>query len=278
MEVIHDTSQPLLSESGPDEEVDITRDGDCEVSASANSADLTFINGLALVIGLQIGSGIFLAPSQISRLVPLPGAAVLLWLFAGLFVWTGAASFAELGLAIPRNGGLQEYLQFCYGDFVAFVFTCTWLVLIKPAAMAMIAIVFSDHLCQVLLLSGDRPTGFQKIIALSGLWLVTTINCAGHRTGPRVANIFLVLKICTVYSIGLWGLLTIIRSEAPVLKQPGFRWFDTRDTTPSHSQGSRTWTLLGNYSTAFYSALFCFGGWESVGTNRHHRCLSALWI
>ena len=267
MEVEHDVSQPFLPEIGPDEEEDIVPDDDSEISASANTADLTFVNGLALVIGLQIGSGIFLAPSQISRLVPSPGAAILLWLFAGLFVWTGAASFAELGLAIPRNGGLQEYLQFCYGDFAAFLFTCTWLILIKPAAMAMTAIVFSDHLCHVLLPDRDCLIVFQKVIAISGLCLVTVVNCAGHRTGPRVADIFLILKICTIYSIGLWGLLMIIGARAPALEEPGFHWFNTANRPPDHSGGIKSWKLLGDYSTAFYNILFCFGGWESVSTN-----------
>lgn len=70
------------------------------------SGSLTFFNGLALVLGLQIGSGIFSAPSQVSNRVPCPGAAVLIWFVSGIMVWTGAASFIELAPAIPKNGGI----------------------------------------------------------------------------------------------------------------------------------------------------------------------------
>jgi amino acid transporter len=35
------------------------------------------------------------------------GASLVVWLAAGLLGWTGASSFAELGTAIPLNGGPQ---------------------------------------------------------------------------------------------------------------------------------------------------------------------------
>ena len=92
---------------------------------------LTFTNGLALVLGLQIGSGIFYAPSQVSAHVPSPGGAILVWLVAGIVVWTGAASFIELGLVVSKNGGVQEYLRICYGEFFGFLFSWTWITISK---------------------------------------------------------------------------------------------------------------------------------------------------
>ena len=107
---------------------------------------LTFINGLALVLGLQTGSGIFSAPSQVSNHGPSPGPAVLIWLVSGILVWTGTASFIELGLAIPRNEGIQEYLKVCYGDYLGFLFTWVYIAIAKPCAMAMIAMIFAENL------------------------------------------------------------------------------------------------------------------------------------
>lgn len=39
------------------------------------------------------------------------GASLIVWLIAGLLGWTGASSFAELGTAIPLNGGPQVSLS-----------------------------------------------------------------------------------------------------------------------------------------------------------------------
>ncbi len=240
---------------------------EASVPVAPGGAELTMLNALAIIIGLQIGSGIFLAPAQISNLVPSPGFGVLVWLFAGLFVWTGAASFAELGLAIPINGGVQEYLRFCYGDFVAFVFTSTYVLLTKPAAMAMIAIVFSDYVCRAIFPGVAIPVWLGKIVALSGLIGITVLNCTGVKTGPKIANAFLVLKLGAICSICLIGLVTILKGEAVAMNEPSFRWFHggtTSSTTRGQMQGAQAWASLGDYVTAFYAALFCFGGWESV--------------
>src|SRR6266404_5811094 len=47
---------------------------------SSPPRNLTNLNGLALVIGLQIGSGIFSAPAVVITKVPLPILAVFVWL------------------------------------------------------------------------------------------------------------------------------------------------------------------------------------------------------
>lgn len=41
------------------------------------------------------------------------GASLIVWVVAGLLGWTGASSFAELGTAIPLNGGPQVGLFEC---------------------------------------------------------------------------------------------------------------------------------------------------------------------
>ena len=227
------------------------------------SANLTFVNGLAIVIGLQIGSGVFSAPSQVSNHVDSPGAGVLVWLIGGLLVWTGAASFIELGLAIPANGGVQEYLHAAYGDFPAFLFTWSWVGISKPAAMAMIAMVFADHFCFAIFGDVKISLWASKSIALLGLAGITVLNCCGTRTGPRVANGFLVLKVLAVSSISLTGLSLLILGKANAASEADFGWFHGVRGSGDR-QGKHFWAWLGEFVTAMYGALFCFGGWETV--------------
>ena len=84
---------------------------------------LTYINGLGLIVGLIIGSGIFSSPSQVNVNVGSPGASLVVWVIAGVLAWTGAASYAELGGAIPLNGGPQAYLSKILGEMAGFLFT-----------------------------------------------------------------------------------------------------------------------------------------------------------
>lgn len=67
--------------------------------------------GIALTVGLQIGSGIFSSPGVVTLNTGSIGASLVVWVVSGLMAWTGASSFAELGAAIPLNGGAQAYLN-----------------------------------------------------------------------------------------------------------------------------------------------------------------------
>lgn len=89
--------------------------------APAFKRELNAFNGYALLIGVMVGSGIFAPPAAVDTNVPSPGAALLVWLVGGLLAWTGAATLAELGTALPGDGGVQEYLKFIYGDFAGFL-------------------------------------------------------------------------------------------------------------------------------------------------------------
>jgi solute carrier family 7 (L-type amino acid transporter), member 6 len=233
-----------------------------EASPEPSKSSLTFINGLALVTGLQIGSGIFAAPSQVSQHVPSPGMGVLAWFVGGLLVWTGAASFIELGLAIPKNGGVQEYLQFCYGDFLGFLFTWIWVGIAKSSAMAMVAMVFSDYLCRAILPPSWISLILSKFVALSGLAVITFINCLGSRTGALVANGFLVLKIFAIISIAFLGFGLAFRQGSVHPSPNSDGWFGG-DDRPGNRNG---WAILGDYVTAIFGVLFSYGGWETVGS------------
>ena len=76
-----------------------------EKRASGEERSLTLWGGIALVIGVQVGSGIFSSPGVIINDTNSVGAALLVWAGSGFLAWTGASSFAELGAAIPLDGG-----------------------------------------------------------------------------------------------------------------------------------------------------------------------------
>ena len=219
---------------------------------------LTFLNGLALVIGLQIGSGIFTAPHQVSNHVSSPGVAIIVWLAGGLLVWTGASSFIELGLAIPQNGGVQEYMRYCYSDFYGFLFTLVWVLISKPAAMAIISMVFAEYMCRTISGGDSASLLIKKLLALLGLAFITFINCLGAKTGARVASGFLFLKLFAVFSIAILGFKVLIDGTGEGVGQYG--WFEEN----SKAEFGNMWSQIGEFVTALYDALFCYGGWETV--------------
>ena len=233
---------------------------------TTTKASLSVLHGLALVLGLQIGSGIFFAPSQVSNHVANPGTAVAIWLVAGALVWTGANSFIELGVACPVNGGMATYLRSAYGEFAGFLFSWIWVSIAKPCSMAMISMIFAENIVAAgfgAAREGEKtPRLLMKVIALAGLWFISSINCLGRIAGARVANGFLVLKLSAILSIAMIGIFSVLGHTQATSEKSSVDWFG-QDPDPSlRSMG--TWARAGEAVTALYGALFCYGGWESV--------------
>ncbi|KAF3049935.1 hypothetical protein E8E11_009773 [Didymella keratinophila] len=219
---------------------------------------LTYLNGLSLVIGLIIGSGIFSSPSQVNKNAGSPGASLLVWVVAGVLAWTGAASYAELGGAIPLNGGAQVYLSKIFGEWAGFLFTWCAVTVLKPGSAAIISIIFGEYLVRAVIGAEavDASAWLNKGIALAGLVLVTALNCVSTKLGTRSADVFMFLKFVALLSIFIIGIVVATtglsyRGDANTdWKQTG--WFDNT----SHN--------ISNWAVALYAGLWAFDGWDNV--------------
>ncbi|KAK9350950.1 amino acid permease-domain-containing protein [Lipomyces doorenjongii] len=226
---------------------------------------LGILNGLGLVIGVQIGSGIFSSPSQVDAQAGSPGASLLVWLIAGLLAWTGAASYAELGSAIPLNGGAQAYLHHIFGPLPAFLFAWTAITVLKPGSMAIIAIVFAEYIGRLIFSHGApdtateststeesiySPLWFNKTVAVAGILVVTIINAISTKLSTRTGDIFLFLKISSLVAITVIGLVVLVFRKGAENFTEG--WFAGSSSS------------LGNYAIALYAGLWAFDGWDNL--------------
>ncbi|KAK2028314.1 large neutral amino acids transporter small subunit 1 [Colletotrichum zoysiae] len=228
----------------------------------ATARKLTLFNGLAIVISLQIGSGIFSVPSQISQFVTAPGYGLLAWLFGGLLVWTGAASFIELGLRIPVNGGIQEYLRACYGEFAGFLFTWVWCVIIKPAANSMIATIFADYLTEAFVAGRETPPSWvSKLVSAGCIVVMTLVNCIGATAGAEAAKLFLFLKATALAAIIILGCGVWAFGHGDGVPSSEYGWFGQAP----EQRDVGLWEWLGDFGTATFGALWCYAGWEMIG-------------
>jgi amino acid transporter len=255
-----DDAEPLLRDA-----VDGTADSEYQ-SPPSPGRSLTLLNTVALCVSLQIGAGLFAAPSQVSQFVPSPGAGVLEWAVGGLFVWTGAATFIELGVAIPENGGPQEYLRRGLGEWMGFIFATTWVALTKPASMAIVAVVFAEYLLDAIYpflgaAADGPPLWMIKAVGVAGLTLLTVINCAGATAGATVANGFFAVKMAALASVIGLGFSSAPAGLARGVPASLRGWFGA---DPAFD-GLPTWERLGRLVTALFGVLYVYGGWESIG-------------
>lgn len=77
---------------------------------------ISLVSGIALIVGLVIGSGIFASSGIVAKETGSVGSSLIVWLISGALAWAGGSSLAELGSALPQNGGSQVYLSAAYGS------------------------------------------------------------------------------------------------------------------------------------------------------------------
>ncbi|EXJ66125.1 uncharacterized protein A1O5_10740 [Cladophialophora psammophila CBS 110553] len=219
---------------------------------------LTYLNGLSLVVGLIIGSGIFSSPAQVNSHVGSPGAALLVWTISGLLAWTGAASYAELGGAIPLNGGAQVYLSKIFGEVVGFLFTWSAILVLKPGGAAIIAIIFGEYVVRAAIGAEveDVNPWINKIPALAALMLVTLFNCVSTRFAARLGDLFMFFKFVALVAVTIIGIVVAVTGlsfNGPANK-------DWRD----HNWFENTSTDISSWAVALYAGLWAFDGWDNT--------------
>ncbi|KAF2798092.1 amino acid transporter [Melanomma pulvis-pyrius CBS 109.77] len=238
------------------------------------SKQLTTRNAFAVLVSIQIGSGIFASPAQVDSNVPSPGAALFVWVLGGLLSWAGAASFAELGAALPLNGGMQEYLRHVYGDTMAFLMAWIYIMAVKPSSMAIQSIVIAESIGSVT--SADPLAAWKlKAIAILAFVAMVLLNSINTKITIKLSESFTVVKIMTVVLIVIGGLIAVIAHLIdPNSSLSGSRDWFTKDwfaSRPSVSEGRTVdwtsiseWERFGHYSAAIYAGLWAYDGWDNA--------------
>src|SRR2546422_2763179 len=78
-------------------------------------------DGLAMVVGITIGSGIFRTPGIVAARLGRPGLTFVAWVLGGVIALLGALCFSELATRHPRAGGKYVYAREAFGRRAAFV-------------------------------------------------------------------------------------------------------------------------------------------------------------
>ncbi|TVY17291.1 Y+L amino acid transporter 2 [Lachnellula arida] len=219
---------------------------------------LTYLNGLSLIVGLIIGSGIFSSPSQVNVNAGSAGASLIVWALAGVLAWTGASSYAELGGAIPLNGGAQVYLSKIFGELFGFLFTWCAVMVLKPGSSAIISIIMGEYLVRAAIgaEAENVSSWINKSVALVGLLVVTLLNCISTRLGTRMGDMFMFMKFIALLGVTVIGIVVAVTgfSASGEANQDWktIGWFEGTSTSAS------------SWAVALYAGLWAFDGWDNT--------------
>ncbi len=207
---------------------------------------LGVFDGVAILIGITIGAGIYSTPQIIAGYQTSFQSILALWILVGLFVFIGGLIYAELGSRLPNTGGEYVYIHTCFGPFVGFMFGWAQLFIIRTSPAAGLALITANYLQYFVELNRTTHTA----VALSVIAFLGALNYVGIQR----ASVY--QKISTVIKVG--GLLVLV-----VL---GLILLSSRENLLSGSAPTTgTLSPFGNTIAALMLVVFTHIGWDRVG-------------
>ena len=219
---------------------------------------LGLFDSTMMVVGIVIGSGIFMTTGLMADALPSASLILIVWLLGGLQMLAGALTYAELGAAMPKAGGQYVYLREAYGSLQAFLFGWVAFIAYLTGTNAAIAVAVAEHLGSFYpsISTHNIVIGFDyfsisggQIFAISLILILSFINYLGILFGKWIQNVFTILKIGSILFFALAGLFISTGNHIDFSINP-----------TSMSIGS----ILTGMGIALVAVTWTVGGWEYV--------------
>lgn len=126
---------------------------------------ITLINGITVIVGSIIGSGIFVSPKGVLEDAGSVGLSLIIWVLCGLFSMVGAYCYSELGTSIMRSGADYAYMYEAFGPFVAFLRLWVECMIVRPCSQAIVALTFSYYIIEPLFPTCEQPDVAVRLLA-----------------------------------------------------------------------------------------------------------------
>ena len=177
---------------------------------------VNLFDGISIVAGSMIGSGIFIVSADIARSVGSPGWLMMVWLITGVITVIGALSYGELAAMMPSVGGQYVYLREAYHPLIGFLFGWTTFLVIQCGSIAAVAVGFAKFSGvlfpwisekNVMFHIGSLKVNTTQLVGMAMILFLTWLNTRGIVTGKTVQNIFTSTKVIALFGFIVVGLI-----------------------------------------------------------------------
>lgn len=233
---------------------------------------VNLFDGISIVAGAMIGSGIFIVSADIARTVGSPGWLMVVWLITGLITVIGAISYGELASMMPHVGGQYVYLKEAYHPLVGFLFGWTTFLVIQCGSIAAVAVAFAKFSGvlfpwisenNILLHIGFLKINSTMVVAIVMIAFLTWLNTRGIVTGKTVQNIFTSTKVLALFGVILIGFFATKSLGSFELNKEVF-WKASQVGPGNQIIPIAGFALIAAIGTALVGSLFSADAWYNV--------------
>nr|CAB3266336.1 large neutral amino acids transporter small subunit 2 [Phallusia mammillata] len=211
---------------------------------------ITVVNGVGIIVGNIIGSGIFVSPKGVLQNTGSAAVALIVWAICGVVSMIGALCYAELGTTILESGGDYAYILQMFGSLLAFLRLWIAVLIIYPTNQAVIALTFANYITFPFFETCESPDAAVRILAAICLLVLTWVNCRSVKMATTVQDVFTGAKLLALLVIIICGFIQIFKGEATSL-------FLSKSMIPVGEYPSADKVAL-----AAYQGFFAYAGWN----------------
>jgi len=211
--------------------------------------------GVALMVGLILGSGIFLSPGLIAKHSNSHGMIIAIWLSAGCLAMMGSLCYCELASIFKLAGSNYVNVQKIYGNVPGFLCAWTTCLVIDPSSIAAIGMTIGLYLAKPFYATDEDAQSMQKILAACVILIAYTINCISVKCSSRVQSVFVVAQVSSVFFVIVLGMWQLGKGHTENFHD----MFNTTTGNGTEDSGS-----VIHVGLALFSALWSYDGWSQM--------------
>ena len=228
---------------------------------------LSLLDGILLVAGSMIGSGIFIVSADIARNVGGAGYLLLTWVIAGAMTIMAAFSYGELSGMMPKAGGQYVYLRESYNPLVGFLYGYSLFLVIQTGTIAAVAVAFAKFTGVLFPFFSEKNIVFElgilhvsraQLLAIVAIILLTYINTQGLKGGSLLQRVFTFAKLIALFGLIFVGFLFFDKNI--LAHNFGDMWNSSARINPENAKMS----LFAAIGVSMVGTLFSSITWENV--------------
>jgi APA family basic amino acid/polyamine antiporter len=227
---------------------------------------LGLFDSTMMMVGIVIGSGIFLITGIMAKEIPSVSLILLAWIVGGVLILAGALTYAELGTAMPEAGGQYVYLREAYGPLFGFLFGWKMFLVNMTGAIAALGMAFAEYFGHFFPSLSTQNSVFSTSVNLFGkrlqynlsagqltailiILILSAFNYIGVKYGKTLQNVLTVVKIGTILAFVFFCVTT--GKKIPI-------------DFSSNPSGLGFWQLFFGFGIALVAVFWAFDGWNNI--------------